>query len=150
MLARVSRGERQSCGTLRARACLVAACVLLLGLLFSPAALAASIEGGNSFTELTKKAQEEPAETTSTATSTTATGSEKEVSNSGKTIVIGIVAALFLLLAIAFVIVRDARRNAPVGDEELAEVRAGHDAAVRRRKQRAKAKAARRARKQNR
>src|SRR5216684_3174631 len=64
---------------------------------------------GGSFNERSQGGQEAPAKTQKTeTTATTAT-----TSNSKKTIVIALVAAVALLLAIAFVIVRDARKVAP-------------------------------------
>ena len=53
---------------------------------------------------------------------------------------------------IAYVIVRDARRRAPVDDEDVdaKEARAAHDQSVRLQKRRAKAKAARAQRKRTR
>jgi hypothetical protein len=56
---------------------------------------------------------------------------------------------VLLLGAIAFLIIRDARGVAPVSDPQLAEARSARDSAVALRKRRAKAKAARRQRKQN-
>ena len=47
-------------------------------------------------------------------------------------------------------IVRDARRVAPAGAEDIGEGSAGHDPAAQHRKRRAKAKAARQQRKKNR
>ena len=58
--------------------------------------------------------------------------------------------AVALLVAIAYVIVRDARRMAPAGDPQVAEARSAHDSAATLRKRRAKAKAARQQRKRNR
>lgn len=133
---------------LRARVCLLAATALLAGgALSAPQAGAASVEGGNAFNELSQKAQEE---TTSTATRTKTASSEGETRNSNKTIFIGIGAAIVLLLGIGFVIVRDARRVAPAGAEDMAEASAARDTAVRHRNRRAKAKAARSQRKKNR
>jgi hypothetical protein len=113
----------------------------------APAALAANVEGGNAFSELSRKAQEEEP-TTSTATKTT--GVETETHNSNKTVFIAIGAAIVLLAAIAAVIIRDARRVAPAGAEEMAEGRSGRDMAAQHRKRRAKAKAARAQRKKHR
>jgi hypothetical protein len=121
---------------------------LSFGATAAPPALATGVEGGNSFNELSSKAQE-PETTTSTAAPETSARTE-EAHNSNKTIFIGIGAAVVLLLAIAGVILRDARRVAPAGAEELSEGRSGRDAAARRRNRRAKAKAARAQRKKNR
>ncbi len=124
--------------------------VLLLCLGAAPGARAASVEGGNSFSELAQKAQEEP---TKSETSTTAsTASKEEVHNNNKTLLLGLGAAVLLLLAVGFVIVRDARRAAPAGAEDVyeRERQKGRDSAVRRANRRAKAKAARAQRKRNR
>jgi uncharacterized protein HemX len=121
--------------------------VLCAGTFATPVAVAANVEGGNAFSELSSKAQEQE-NTTSTATSTAAT--ETETKNSSKTLLIGIVAAVVLLVGIAVVIVRDARRVAPAGAVEMAEASSARDPAVRRRNRRAKAKAARAQRKKNR
>jgi hypothetical protein len=129
-------------------AVLLSLAVLGAGGVAAPVATAASVEGGNSFNELSSRAQEQE-QTTSTATSTTAK-TETEAHNSNTTIFIGIGAAVVLLLAIATVIVRDARRVAPAGAEELSEGRSARDAAARRRNRRAKSKAARAQRKKNR
>jgi hypothetical protein len=64
-------------------------------------------------------------------------------------VLIIVIAAVALLVAIAYVIVRDARNVAPTVDPQVAEARSAHDAAATLRKRRAKAKAARRQRKQN-
>jgi hypothetical protein len=120
----------------------------LLSLTVAAGARATSVEGGNAFNELSQKAQEEPS---STATqTTTASGETKAVTNGSKTILIGIGAAILLLLSVAYVIVRDAKRVAPAGDEEYLERRASRDNAVRLANRRSKAKAARAQRKRNR
>jgi hypothetical protein len=135
-------------GRLRARACVLAVSVVFSGgAAIAPVAIAANVEGGNSFSELSRKAQEEEA-TTSTATTTATT--QTEAKNSNTTLFIGIGAAIVLLVAIAAVIVRDARRVAPAGALEMAEASSARDPAVRRRNRRAKAKAARAQRKKNR
>jgi hypothetical protein len=114
-----------------------------------PAAAAANVEGGNSFNELSTKAQEQEQENT-TSTATTKSETETEAHNSNKTLFIGIGAAIVLLVAIATVIVRDARRVAPAGAEEIGEGRSGRDRVAQHRRRRAKAKAARTQRKKNR
>lgn len=130
------------------RALLAAALVLALVCLSVPVAAGApSIEGGNAFSELSQKAQEEPS---STAAQTTTTGETKEVTNANKTILIAIAAAVLLLIFVGYVIVRDARRVAPAGDEDYLERRASRNDALRRANRRAKAKAARTQRKRNR
>jgi hypothetical protein len=60
------------------------------------------------------------------------------------------VAAVLLLIGIAFVIVRDARKVAPAGDPQLSAGVASSNWAAKQRKRRAKAKAARQQRKRNR
>ena len=110
-------------------------------------ALAAGLGGGNSFNELTGAQPE----TTTTDTTSTAPG-EAHTSSSNSTTLILIVgaAAIVLLVGIALVIARDARRVAPAGDAQLSEARSARDTAARVRRRRAQAKAARRQRKRNR
>jgi hypothetical protein len=112
----------------------------------SPSGGAAASEG-NAFNELSSGAQQPE----STQTQTTETkGSTGQTSNSKKTVVIALGSAIILLIAIASVIVRDARKVAPAGDGPLAEARAARDTAAMLRRRRAKAKAARQQRKRNR
>ncbi len=78
----------------------------------APAALAAttSTAEGQAFSELSKAPEAESStQTQKTETSGTSTSS----SNSKKTVIIAVAAAVALLVAIGFVIVRDARRVAP-------------------------------------
>jgi hypothetical protein len=107
---------------------------------------ASSLTGSGALSELTEGAQTTPTQTTATA----ATTSTESTTNSKSTIVIALVAAFALLIGIAFVIVRDARRMAPVTDSQLSEGRSPRDSAARLQRRRAKAKAARRERKRNR
>jgi hypothetical protein len=141
---------RASIRCARRRVCAAALLLVLTCFALSPAAaLATSIEGGNAFNELAQKAQETTP--TSTEATTSTSGETKESSgSSNKTIFIGVAAAAVVLLAVAFVIVRDARRVAPAGPEDFSEARASRDAAARHRNRRAKARAARRQRKKNR
>ena len=132
------------------RALLCAWAVLAIGAAGATPALAAGITGGNSFSELTggsSESQTATTNTTTTAKTTTETGSS---TNSRSLILIASAAAIILLSGIAFVIVRDARRVAPATEADLVDTRSGHDAAVRLRKRRAKAKAARKQRKRTR
>jgi len=132
----------------RRAAALLTVLVLACGALLAPAgALAAESLEPNSFNELSEKASQE---TTPTETTSSTKTEESESKNSSKTILIAAGAAIVLLAAIGFVIVRDARRVAPAGAEDLVEGKRGHDPAVRRRNRRAKAKAARQQRKKNR
>jgi hypothetical protein len=126
---------------------LIAVLVIAILALGAPGAMAASLNEGSAFGELTQGGQETG---TTTTTRTTAPASTESSSNSSRTILIASAAAIVLLCAIGFVIVRDARRVAPAGDGELTEGRSGRDPAVAMRKRRAKAKAARRQRKRNR
>jgi hypothetical protein len=148
MLGPVSSPDHTAWRSRVTRAC---ACVLLvLCLVAAGAPLAWSATGssaseGQAFSELSKAGQEETTQTQKTETTTSTT----PVSNSKKTVIIIIVAAVALLVAIAYVIVRDARNVAPSADPQVAEARSAHDAAATLRKRRAKAKAARRQRKQN-
>lgn len=129
-------------------AALLLACCCALA---APGARAASIEGGNSFSELSQKAQEQETSTSEEKTTTTGSETGKESSSTGKgTIFIGAGAALVLLLGIAYVIVRDARRVAPAGAEDIDDGPRGRDPAVQMRKRRAKARAAKKQRKKNR
>jgi hypothetical protein len=134
---------------IRASSAVLAVLALLCGLLLSPGvASASSIEGGNSFNELSQKAQEE--EPRSTATTATTKNEGSSSGSSSKTLLIGLGAAVVLLVAIGWVIVRDARHVAPAGAEDFTEGKRGRDAAGRQRNRRAKAKAARTQRKKNR
>jgi hypothetical protein len=134
----------------RAPAARLCACVLLaltVAAGTSPAALAVGGNGeGGAFSELSQGGQEETTKTQKTET----TASTEPTSNSKKTVVIVLIAAVLVLIAIGFVIVRDARRVAPAGDPQLAEARSAHDSAATLRKRRAKAKAARKQRKRTR
>jgi hypothetical protein len=123
--------------------CLITA-ILALALLL-PATSLAAVGGSGAFSELT----EGQTETTPTQTTTTATTTETSNSSSGGVLVIAGAAAVLLLGGIAFLIMRDARSVAPAGDGLLGKGGSGHDTAAMMRKRRAKAKAARRQRKQN-
>jgi beta-lactamase regulating signal transducer with metallopeptidase domain len=107
--------------------------------------LAATTGGSNAFGELT----EGQAETTPTQTTATTASTETSSSNSTSVLVLVLGAAVLLLAVIAFLIVRDARSVAPAGDGLLDGGDSGRDTAAMMRKRRAKAKAARRQRKQN-
>ena len=135
----------------RTRLARLCACVVLLLALGGPIASTALAAGGSvnsegAFNQLSEAATKETTQTQKTET----TGTTEKTSNSKKTIIIALVAAVVLLSAIAYVIVRDARRVAPAGDPQLAEARSAQDHAVALRKRRAKAKAARRQRKRTR
>jgi hypothetical protein len=146
MLALVARGVRRTLLLALAGAALLPA----LGAGAATSALAAGAAGGNSFNELTgspPETQTTPAKTTSKTTRGT---SESNSSNSQTTVLVALGAALVLLVGIALVIMRDARRVAPAGEGDLLEARSGSDPAAQLRKRRAKAKAARQQRKRNR
>jgi uncharacterized protein HemX len=115
----------------------------------APVAIAetAASGGGNAFSELTKGGQET---TPTTTTATTAATESTSSTNSSKVVLLALVAAVALLIAIAFVIVRDARRVAPADDGQLASETTARDTAAQMRKRRAKAKAARQQRKRTR
>jgi hypothetical protein len=131
-----------------ARALTCALLAIVLCTAAAPVALAAgSAPEGQAFSELSKAAEAEPSTTTA---KTETTGTSTSSSNSKKTVIIAVGAAVVLLVAIAFVIVRDARRVAPAGDGPLNEARAARDSAATLRKRRQKAKAARQQRKRNR
>jgi hypothetical protein len=111
----------------------------------APATTFAAVGGSGAFSELTEgQTETTPTETTATTATTTET-----TSNTGSVLWIAGGAALLLLGGIAFLIMRDARSVAPAGDGLLGKGGSGHDTAAMMRKRRAKAKAARRQRKQN-
>lgn len=117
--------------------------------------MAASAAGGSAFSELTEGGKQ-----TSTATRTPTTTTAKTESTASTTtsnadtssvLLLGLIAAGALIAGIAFMILRDARRMAPIPDGQVtAEGRPARDVAATMRKRRAKAKAARRQRKRNR
>ena len=114
---------------------------------------AGSASGSGAFNELAEGGKEEKTASTATTASTAATESSTSSSNSntGTVLLLGLVAAGALIAGIAFVILRDARRVAPVPDGQVTGAgRSARDPAVTMRKRRAKAKAARRQRKRNR
>ena len=114
----------------------------------APAAMAAGFEGPS---ELQNKAQQ-PTTPTQKATNTANTASTESTSssNSGTLIVLAIGAAIVLLVGIGYAIFRDARKVAPAGDAQLAEVSGTRRPASRLHNRRAQAKAAKRQRKRNR
>jgi len=118
----------------------------------APSAQKAAPEGanGNAFSELSKGGESGGQEATQTQTTEKTTSNESSNKNSKKTIIVIVIAALVVLVVIGYVIARDARKNAPTTDPQIAEARSAHDTAAMMRKRRAKAKAARRARKTNR
>jgi hypothetical protein len=123
-------------------------CVLMLAAAGAPPAHSAEVGAGSAFSELSSGAGSE----TGTSATKTVTAAETSTGTSKTVILLALVAAVILLSGIAFVIVRDARRVAPATEADLVEVeeRSAHDAAVRLRKRRAKAKAARKQRKRTR
>ncbi|HEX7609536.1 MAG TPA: hypothetical protein VF380_02585 [Solirubrobacteraceae bacterium] len=127
-------------------------CALLLGAASAPPAISAEATGGNAFSELAAGAGSEANTPTTKTITATKTSTETTTGTSKTVILLALVAAVILLSAIAFVIVRDARRVAPATEADLAEgeARSAHDAAVKLRKRRAKAKAARKQRKRTR
>jgi hypothetical protein len=100
-----------------------------------------------SSSNLTSSGAGEEEETTAT-TATTASGTSLSKISTGVVIPVGIV-CIVLLGGIAFLILRDARSVAPVGDG-LGSRSTAEEHAARRRKRRAKTKAARQQRKRNR
>ena len=125
--------------------CLCAVLALTLAGANAPVAISAGLAGGNALSELTQGGQE----TTTTATTATAAKTESS-SNSSTVVVLALVAAVALLVGIAYVIIRDARRVAPVPEGQLVDGNPARDSAARLQQRRAKAKAARRQRKRNR
>lgn len=134
--------------------CLCAVAALVPAALCAPVAVAASAASGNSFSELTRGGKEASTGTTPTRTATTKASTASTAtanSNTSGVLVLGLAAAGALIAGIAFMILRDARRMAPILDGQMtAEERSARDVAAMMRKRRAKAKAARRQRKRNR
>jgi hypothetical protein len=128
------------------------ACVFCVAVLLSvsgagaTASFAASLGGGSALSELTEGGT---GETTETATTSSTASTTTEPHNSKSLLLLGGGAAVVLLMTVAFVIVRDARRVAPVGDGEIVDASPRRSEAAMRRR-RAKAKAARQQRKRNR
>jgi hypothetical protein len=127
----------------------VALCCAMVALAQPVAALAAGESlNGAALNELTSQT---PPETHTTTTSTTATRSSESNGTTSRTLIlVAIGAAVLVLCAIGYVIVRDARRVAPAGEADLGTGRPGRDTAAMMRRRRAKAKAARKQRKRNR
>jgi hypothetical protein len=120
-------------------------CAILALFIAAPATTLAAVGGSGAFSELT----EGQTSTETTTPTTTSATTETTPSNSSGVLLIAGGAAVLLLGGIAFLIVRDARSVAPAGDGLLGKGGSGHDTAAMMRKRRAKAKAARRQRKQN-
>ncbi|MGO9319843.1 MAG: hypothetical protein ACLQBY_03425 [Solirubrobacteraceae bacterium] len=134
--------------SLRASSCaLLLAALLALAGAPAPAALAASIGGGEALSELTKGSE---AETTATTTATKSSTASSEPHDSKTVLVLGLAGAAVLLAGIAFVIMRDVRKVAPATTGEMLETGSTRRSEAAMRKRRAKAKAARQQRKRNR
>jgi hypothetical protein len=118
---------------------------------------AGSIDGGSlseggspqSLSKLTEGSTGEEEETSTTTTSSPAPANPSRGISTGVLVPI-LIAGGLLIGGIAFMIVRDARNVAPAGAADLAEATAARDQAIRLRKRRAKARAARKSRKRNR
>ncbi len=133
---------------MRARAVSLLVLVIVLACASAPAAvLAASLEGSNFQKELVEGTGES-SETTKTVKATSS--SDETNGKSGSTVALVIVIGGVLLLGIAFVIVRDARRVAPASDGDLVQGTTPRHSEAALRRRRAKAKEARRQRKRNR
>jgi hypothetical protein len=136
----------RSLGKRAAMLCLCALLALSVVSAHAPTAMSAGLN--NPLGELTER--ESAAAAARKTTATTAATTTESSSNSSTVVILALLAAGALLVAIAFVIVRDARRVAPVTDAELASGASPGDSAARLRRRRAKAKAARQQRKRNR
>jgi hypothetical protein len=135
----------------RLQFCLCALVALFTAGVCAPLARAASVGGGSAFSELTEGGKETSSTATTTSTASTESAASGSGSNTGTVLVLGLGAAVVLIGGIAFLIMRDAHRVAPVPDGQVGGMgRSGRDPAVTMRKRRAKAKAARRQRKRNR
>jgi hypothetical protein len=137
---------RRPTGRRIASLCIVALLALATAAVAAPVAMSATPGGGNSFNELT----EGQPEATKTATQARGVTNATETTNSRSLIILAMVAAVMLLIGIAYVIARDARRAAPQSDPQLAAGAGSADWAAKQRRRRAKAKAARQQRKRNR
>ena len=138
---------------LSSRLCLFCAILALTsGLALAPASVAAAAAGsGGAFSELTESSKTSSTASTPATTSTTSEASTTSSSSSSSVLILALVAAVALIGGIAFAILRDARRVAPVPEGRVSGMgRPGRDPAVTMRNRRAKAKAARRQRKRNR
>ena len=136
-------------GRLLAAAACVCACLAIGGWLTAPAG-AAGVGAGKSFSELTSGGAETATTSSTPAVTSAKTAAETAPSNSRTLILVAIGAAVLLISGIGFVIIRDARRVAPVGDGDMLQARPARDSAAQMRRRRARAKAARRQRKRNR
>ena len=146
ILASVRKRQRPLC---RRTACLCAGAILLLACASATTPTASlAAQGGALGSELLEKVQQ-PETTTATTASTRSTRSETPT-NKTKTVVLVLVAAVVVLLAVGFVIIRDARKAAPAEGPAFADGGGARRAVARQRKRRAKAKAARQQRKRNR
>jgi hypothetical protein len=146
------KSSRRTIGlSTRRLACLLATALVLLSATVGAAAAlgAESVEGGGAFSELNQRAQESSTETTTTATTATVASTSEPKTNDG-TLLIILGVAVVLLSGIGFVIVRDARRVAPATDANMLERNVSADRAIRQKKRREKAKAARKQRKRTR
>ena len=108
--------------------------------------MSAGLGPSQALSELTGGGQE----TTPTRTEPTESTESTSTSKSSTVVILALGAAIVVLAGIAFVIVRDARRVAPVGEAHVSEGGSARDSAARLRRRRAKAKAARHQRKRNR
>jgi hypothetical protein len=127
--------------------------LLACAALFSgPLAASAHAEGSLGGSSLTEQAESQVSKSSTKTTTAASKESSSESSTSSSTILVATIAAVALLIGIGFVIVRDARRRAPVSDADLdaAEHRVQHDRSEHMRRRRAKSKAARQQRKKNR
>ncbi len=124
------------------------ALLALAGPLAMPAWSASpNLNPGGSFNELAGGGAQTTTATTQRATTSNAsTGT----TNTHTIALVALGAAVLVLMGIAFVIARDARKVAPAGDVDAVERGAARDSAARLRRRRAKAKAARQQRKRNR
>jgi hypothetical protein len=146
--ARRVSGHRPSLRHHRTASLCLLGVVLVLTLVGAgaPEMSSAALGGGGALSELTEGGT---AATTPTQTNTAATESTS-TSKSTTVVILGVGAAIIFLAGIGFVIIRDARRAAPVAEGQLATGGPARDQAARMRQRRAKAKAARRQRKRNR
>jgi hypothetical protein len=122
------------------------ACLCMIGALALAVPGLASAEVSDPFNGTSNPSTTETATTPTTSTTTASTST----SIPGSILILALVAGGILIGGIAYLILRDARSVAPVGDGVAVEGASRAATAARQRKRRAKAKEARRQRKRNR
>jgi amino acid transporter len=147
MLAKMASPSQSLGRSLRLSTCAFClAALLALAATAAPPAFATGLGSGGALNKLT---EEQPEETEAkTAKTTSAVSSEPH--NSSTVLLLGVGAAAVLLLGIVFLIMRDVRSVVPATDTDLLEGSTARHSEAAMRRRRARAKAARKQRKRNR